>query len=106
MATYTYIIRDKAIHAINTSNGGRLNSFRPLDGGEPIYVDYNPNLNRLVVTMSEGVILVTSTSGGRFTRFYANDAVMARWDGDKIIVQFRNGKLTRYTQNGASCGSL
>ncbi len=100
-----YTVRNGSIFTLSES-GGVLGSFRPSHGGNAIFVDYSPSLDRLLVTTDKGVILIMSTSGGKYSSFYATDAVMARWDGDRIIVQFRNGKLTRYSQSGGTFGSL
>ena len=100
-----YAVRNGSIYTLSES-GGNLGSFRPPYGGNAIFVDYSPSLDRLLVTTEKGVIHIMSTSGGKYSSFNATDAVMARWDGDRIIVQFRNGKLTRYSQSGGSFGSI
>lgn len=96
-----YKVQKGWIYVLNKFGGQERAPFRPSAGGDAIFVDYNPDLDRLVVTTERGTIGIYNTSGGQCSSFSVPDAVMARWQGDDIFIQLKNGSCFLYNRFGA-----
>ena len=96
-----YKVQKGSVYTLNQYGGQVRAPFHPSAGGDAIFVDYNPNLDRLVVTTERGTIGIYNTYGGQCSSFGVTDAVMARWQGDDIFVQLKNGSCFLYNKYGA-----
>lgn len=95
-----YKVQNGSIHVLSPYGGQVRAPFHPSAGGDAIFVDYNPNLDRLVVTTERGTIGIYDTNGGQRSSFSVTDAIMARWQGDDIFVQLKNGSAILYNKCG------
>lgn len=95
-----YKVQNGAVYTLNKYGGQERAPFYPAQGGKAIFVDYNPSENSLVVTTEKGIIAQYNTSGGQISSFSADNAVMARWQGNDILVQFKNGSCILYNKYG------
>lgn len=72
----------------------------PQEGGKALFADYNPRLERLLITTETGVG-VYNRFGGQLNFFRGNgNIVLARWQGDDVFVQNRNGSCELRSING------
>lgn len=101
-----YKVQNGSVYTLNQFGGQVRAPFHPSAGGDAIFVDYNPNLDRLVVTTERGTIGIYNTSGGQCSSFGVADAVMARWQGDEILVQLKNGSCILYNKSGGKIRNL
>lgn len=95
-----YKVQKGLVYTLSPFGGQVRAPFHPASGGDAIFVDYNPNLNLLVVTTERGTIGLYDTNGGQRSGFSVTDAVMARWQGDDILVQLKNGSAILYNRYG------
>ena len=95
-----YKVQNGSVYTLNQYGGQVRAPFHPSAGGDAIFVDYNPNLDRLVVTTERGTIGIYDTNGGQRSSFSVTDAIMARWQGDDIFVQLKNGSCFLYNRYG------
>lgn len=95
-----YKVHNGCIYTLNRYGGQERAYFHPSSGGDAIFVDYNPNLDLLVVTTERGIIGIYDTHGGQRRSFGVTDAVMARWQGDEIYIQLKNGRSFLYDRFG------
>lgn len=97
---YIYKVQNGAVHTLNQYGGQIRAPFHPAMGGNAIFVDYNSNLERLLVTTDRGAIIFYNNNGGTISHFTVKDVVMARWQGDDILVQLKSGKCILYNKYG------
>ncbi len=79
-------------------------SHSPTQGGKAICADFNPSLNLGVVTTERGIVLIWNEFGGckfSWSDPQSNPIVSARWMGDNLFVQRKNGNATMRRVNGA-----
>lgn len=95
-----YKVQNGSVHTLNQYGGQARAPFHPSSGGDAIFVDYNPDSDRLVVTTERGTIGIYDTNGGQRSSFSVTDAAMARWQGDDILVQLKNGSSILYNKSG------
>ena len=97
---YIYKVQNGAVHTLNRYGGHVRAPFHPSMGGNAIFVDYNPHLERLMVTTDRGAIIFYNNYGGSISHFTVKDVVMARWQGEDIFVQLKSGKCILYNKYG------
>lgn len=95
-----FTVRKGFIHILNRNGADVRAPFHPSAGGDAIFVDYNPDLDRLVVTTERGTIGLYDTNGGQCSSFSVRDAVMARWQGDDIFIKLKDGTCYLYNKYG------
>ena len=98
--TYIYKVQNGAVCTLYKYGGQVRAPFHPAMGGNAIFVDYNSNLERLMVTTDRGAIIFYNNYGGAISHFTVKDVTMARWQGDDILVQLKNGKCILYNKYG------
>ena len=96
-----YKVQKGWIYVLNQYGGQARAPFHPSAGGDAIFVDYNPNMDRLVVTTERGTIGIYDTNGGQRSSFSVPNAILARWQGDDIFIQLKNGSCFLYNRYGA-----
>ncbi|MDE6191763.1 MAG: hypothetical protein K2G47_09125 [Muribaculum sp.] len=81
--------------------GGKLRSFSPNQGGKAVFVDYNHSNGKILVTTEKGIVIVCNENGGHLNSFSGNGNIaMARWQGNDVFIQNRNGSSELRSQNG------
>lgn len=95
-----YKVQNGSVYTLNRYGGQARAPFRPSAGGDAIFVDYNPSLDLLVVTTERGTIGLYDTNGGQRSSFSATDAVMARWQGNDILITYKNGSCILHSRYG------
>lgn len=101
-----YKVQNGLVYILNRFGGQVRAPFHPSAGGDAIFVDYNPNMDRLLVTTERGTIGIYDTNGGQRSSFGVTDAMMARWQGDDIYVQLKNGRSFLYNKYGGKLKTL
>ena len=87
--------------------GGKLRTFHPNSGGDAVFVDYNSSNGKILVTTERGTVLLCEESGAHLSVWYGNGSItMARWSGDDVFVQNRNGSCELRTKTGGWIKSL
>lgn len=97
---YIYKVQKGCVHTLNQSGCQVRPPFHPSFGGDAIFVDYNSNLKEFIVTTDGGFVIFYNESFCHISSFGAKDAIMARWQGNDILVQFKNGSCILYNQYG------
>jgi tricorn protease-like protein len=96
-----YKVDKGRVFVLNRFGGQARASIAPAYGGKAVFVDYNPRLERLLITTETGVVGVYDKNGGQIISFRGNgNIVLARWQGDDVFVQNRNGSCELRSQNG------
>lgn len=87
--------------------GGKMRTFRPNSGGDAVFADYNPSNGKILVTTERGVVIVCDDNGAHINSFSGNGNItLARWNGNDVFIQNRNGSCELRSQNGGWIRSL
>ena len=66
-----------------------------------VFVDYNRSNGKILVTTERGIVIVCNENGGHLNSFSGNGNIaMARWQGNDVFIQNRNGSCELRSQNG------
>lgn len=85
---------------VKNSIGCELYRFHPGFGGGAVFVDAHPRNNKMLVTTKDGRVGVFEKSA-QIQIFSIQDVVTARWSGDEVVVQHKNGRTVLYTEIGS-----
>lgn len=105
-ASNIYRVQNGSVYTLNQYGGQVKAPFYPKQGGNAIFVDHNPQSDKLLVTTEKGIIAQYNTNGGQISSFSVTDAVMARWEGNDIVVQLKNGSCILYNRHGGKIRHL
>jgi hypothetical protein len=90
-----YKVDKGRVFVLNRFGGQARASIAPAYGGKAVFVE------RLLITTETGVVGVYDKNGGQIISFRGNgNIVLARWQGDDVFVQNRNGSCELRSQNG------
>lgn len=98
---YIYTVKNGCVHILSKNGGQARAPFHPSSGGDAMTVDYNPDLDLLVITTVRGQVMQYKETGSQASGFCVYKAVNARWQGNDILVEHEDGSKILYNIYGA-----